>query len=58
MGELTYKAKDLGNNIIGAVKPSTGRTSNGWRLQGETVSQDRKSGRRTFLGKVTGYVGS
>ena len=58
MGELTYKAKDLGSEIAGAVKQPTGRNSNGWRLQGEAAAQERKGARRTFLGKETGYAGS
>jgi len=57
MGELTYKTKDLGNEMTG-ITQSADRTSNSWRLQGEAVSQARKGGRRTFLGKVTGYRGT
>jgi len=51
MGELTYKAKRLGN---GNMKQAAGRASNKWHVQSESFAQERNAGRRTFLGKVTG----
>lgn len=52
MGELTYKAKSIGGEIAGNVK-TAGRASNGWRLKGEAMAQDRKGKHPKFLGKVT-----
>lgn len=51
MGELTYKAKRPAN---GNMKQAAGRASNKWHVQSETFAAERQSGRRAFLGKVTG----
>ena len=58
MGELTDKAKGLGNEIAGNVKQAAGRASNKWHIQSESFAQERNAGRRTFLGKVTGSSAS
>ena len=55
MGELTYKAKRLGN---GNRNQAAGRVSNKWHVQSESFAQERSVGRRTFLGKVTGSPSS
>lgn len=58
MGELTYKADDLGTEIEGNVKQTAMRASNRWRLKGEAMVQERKGKRPAFLGKVTSRAGN
>ena len=58
MGELTYKAQRLGSEIAGNMQQAADRASKNWHFQKEDYAQESKSGRRTFLGKVTGAAGN
>ena len=57
MGELTDKAKGLGNEIAGNVKQAAGKASDNERLQGEGIAQERKGEGQNLKGKLKGIVG-
>ena len=57
MGELTDKAKGLGNEIAGNVKQAAGKASDNERLQGEGIAQERKGEGQNLKGKLKGMVG-
>ena len=57
MGELTDKAKGLGNEIAGNVKQAAGRANNDPALKGEGVAQERKGEGQNLKGKLKGALG-
>lgn len=57
MGELTDKAKGLGNEIIGNIKQAAGKASGNERLQAEGMAQERKGEGQNLKGKVKGVIG-
>ncbi|MFN3452983.1 MAG: CsbD family protein [Sphingorhabdus sp.] len=57
MGELTDKAKGLGNEIAGNVKQAAGKASDNQRLEGEGIAQERKGEGQNLKGKLKGIVG-
>ncbi|WP_295444295.1 CsbD family protein [Sphingorhabdus sp. EL138] len=57
MGELTDKAKGLGNEIIGNIKQAAGKASGNERLQAEGMAQELKGEGQNFRGKVKGVIG-
>lgn len=57
MGELTDKAKGLGNEIAGNVKQAAGKATDNERLQGEGIAQERKGEGQNLKGKLKGVVG-
>lgn len=57
MGELTDKAKGLGNEIAGNVKQAAGRASDNERLEGEGIAQERKGETQNLKGKLKGIAG-
>jgi uncharacterized protein YjbJ (UPF0337 family) len=57
MGELTDKAKGLGNEAAGNVKQGIGKATGNRRLQGEGIAQERKGEGQNLTGKVKGALG-
>ena len=57
MGELTDKAKGLGNEIAGNIKQAAGKASGDERLQAEGMAQERKGEGQNLKGKVKGMIG-
>ena len=57
MGELTDKAKGLGNEVAGNVKQAAGKATDNERLEGEGVAQERKGEGQNLKGKLKGIVG-
>ncbi|WP_430443414.1 CsbD family protein [Sphingorhabdus contaminans] len=57
MGELTDKAKGLGNEIAGNIKQAAGRASNDPRLEAEGIEQERRGEAQNLKGKVKGALG-
>ncbi len=57
MGELTDKAKGLGNEIAGNVKQAAGKASDNQRLEGEGIAQERKGEGQNLKGKLKGIAG-
>jgi uncharacterized protein YjbJ (UPF0337 family) len=57
MGELTDKAKGLGNEAAGNVKQGIGKATDNPRLHGEGVAQERKGEAQQVKGKVKGALG-
>jgi uncharacterized protein YjbJ (UPF0337 family) len=57
MGELTDKAKGLGNEIIGNIKQAAGKASGNERLQAEGMAQELKGEGQNLKGKVKGVIG-
>ena len=57
MGELTDKAKGLGNEIAGNIKQAAGKASDNQRLEGEGIAQERKGEAQNLKGKVKGAFG-
>lgn len=57
MGELTDKARGLGNEIAGNVKQAAGKASDNQRLEGEGIAQERKGEGQNLKGKLKGIVG-
>lgn len=57
MGELTDKAKSLGNEIAGNVKQAAGKASDNQRLEGEGIAQERKGEGQNLKGKLKGVAG-
>jgi uncharacterized protein YjbJ (UPF0337 family) len=57
MGELTDKAKGLGNEIIGNIKQAAGKASGNERLQAEGMAQELKGEGQNLTGKVKGVIG-
>ena len=57
MGELTDKAKGLGNEIAGNIKQAAGRATNNTQLEAEGLAQERKGEAQGLKGKVKGALG-
>lgn len=57
MGELTDKAKGLGNEIAGNIKQAAGKASHNQRLVSEGIAQERKGEAQNLKGKLKGIVG-
>ena len=57
MGEMTDKAKGLGNEIAGNAKQAAGKASDNQRLEGEGVAQESKGEGQNLKGKLKGIVG-
>ena len=57
MGEMTDKAKGLGNEIAGNVKQAAGKASDNQRLEGEGIAQERKGEGQNLKGKLQGVAG-
>jgi uncharacterized protein YjbJ (UPF0337 family) len=57
MGELTDKAKGLGNEAAGNVKQGVGKATGDRRLQGEGIAQERKGEAQNLTGEVKGALG-
>ena len=57
MGELTDKAKGLGNEIAGNVKQAAGKATASPHLENEGVAQERKGEGQNLKGKVKGAFG-
>lgn len=57
MGELTDKAKGLGNEIAGNIKQAAGKATNNTQLEAEGMAQERKGEAQGLKGKVKGALG-
>ena len=57
MGELTDKAKGIGNEIAGNVKQAVGRAAGKPELGAEGIAQERKGELQGVKGKVKGALG-
>jgi uncharacterized protein YjbJ (UPF0337 family) len=57
MGELTDKAKGLGNEIAGNIKQTAGKATDKPHLEAEGVVQERKGEAQNLSGKIKGALG-
>jgi uncharacterized protein YjbJ (UPF0337 family) len=57
MGELTDKAKGLGNEIAGKIKQATGKATDKPHLEAEGIAQERKGEVQNLTGKIKGALG-
>jgi uncharacterized protein YjbJ (UPF0337 family) len=57
MGELTDKAKGIGNEIAGNIKQAAGKVTHNTRLEVEGLAQERKGEAQGLKGKVEGALG-
>ena len=57
MGELTDKAKGLGNEIAGNIKQAAGKMSGNEHLKDEGIAQERKGEGQNLKGKLKGVAG-
>lgn len=57
MGELTDKAKGLGNEIAGNIKQAAGKVTHNRYLEAEGIAQERKGEAENLKGKIKGVVG-
>lgn len=57
MGELTDKAKGLGNEVAGKVKQGVGQATNDPALEQEGNAQERRGEVQNLKGKVKGALG-
>ena len=57
MGELTDKAKGLGNEIAGNIKQAAGKVIHNQHLEAEGIAQERKGEAQNLKGKIKGVVG-
>lgn len=57
MGELTDKAKGLGNEIAGKVKQGVGDVTDDPMLKNEGRAQERRGEAQNVKGKVKGAFG-
>ena len=57
MGELTDKAKGLGNEIAGNVKQAAGKMSDNEQLKDEGIAQEHKGEAQNLKGKIKGALG-
>lgn len=57
MGELTDKAKGLGNEIAGNVKQAAGKMSDNEHLKDEGIAQEHKGEAQNLKGKIKGALG-
>jgi uncharacterized protein YjbJ (UPF0337 family) len=57
MGELTDKAKGLGNEIAGNIKQAVGKATDRPHLEAEGIVQERKGEAQNLAGKIKGALG-
>lgn len=57
MGELTDKAKGIGNEIVGNIKQAAGKATDNAKLEAEGVAQEREGEAQQLKGKVKGALG-
>ena len=57
MGELTDKAKGLGNEIAGNTKQAAGKATDNERLEAEGKAQKAKGTAQDVAGSVKGALG-
>jgi uncharacterized protein YjbJ (UPF0337 family) len=57
MGELTDRAKGLGNKVAGGAKQAAGDITNNDRLKAEGKAQSLKGDAQGVVGKVKGALG-
>ena len=57
MGELTDKAKGLGNEIAGNVKQAAGKMSDNEQLKDEGIAQEHKGEAQNLKGSIKGVAG-
>ena len=57
MGELTDKAKGLGNEIAGNVKQAAGKMSDNEQLKDEGIAQEHKGEAQNLKGTIKGVAG-
>jgi len=57
MGELTDKAKGLGNEIAGNVKQAAGKATNKPNLEAKGYAQERKGEGQSLKGSIKGALG-
>ena len=57
MGELSEKAKGLGNEIAGAAKSATGKATDNPKLQFKGEAQKLKGKAQNVKGDVAGAMG-
>lgn len=57
MGELTDKAKGIGNEIVGNIKQAAGKATDNAKLEAEGVAQEREGEAQQIKGKVKGALG-
>lgn len=57
MGELTDKAKGLGNEIAGNIKQAAGKATDKPHLEAEGTAQERKGEGQNLKGSIKGALG-
>ena len=57
MGELTDRAKAVGNKVAGAAKQVAGEVTDNQRLKDEGAAQSLKGDAQNVKGKVKGALG-
>ena len=57
MGEMTDKAKGLGNEIAGNVKQAAGKMSDNEHLKDEGIAQEHKGEAQNLKGSIKGVAG-
>lgn len=57
MGELTDKAKGLGNEIAGNIKQAAGEATDKPHLEAEGLVQERKGEAQNLSGKIKAALG-
>lgn len=57
MGEMTDRAKGLGNEAVGNTKQAIGKATGSEQLHAEGVAQERKGEAQQVAGKVKGALG-
>jgi uncharacterized protein YjbJ (UPF0337 family) len=57
MGEMTDKAKGLGNEIAGNIKQAAGKVTHNQHLEAEGIAQERKGEAQNLKGTIKGVVG-
>ena len=58
MGELTDKAKGMGNDIAGKAKVAVGKATDDPKLRTEGQLQQAKGAAQTVVGDIKGAVGN
>ena len=57
MGELTDKAKGLGNEIAGNIKQAAGKVTYNQHLEAEGIAQEHKGEAQNLKGTIKGVAG-
>lgn len=58
MGEITEKAKGIGNKVAGATKVGVGKATDNSRLEAEGKAQKLKGSAQQVKGEAKGAVGN